>query len=211
MRRAHIAITLAIALVVAACSSNGEETVAADETTTTAAPTPTGDAAPTTTTPITGEGDLAIETVGFGDGAFVVISNTGGEAVDLSGHWLCQRPNYAQLPDVSVGEGERLAIPLGDTPIEPPEGAVTAGPLSGLGTLDPESGEVGLYTSSAFDDPDAIVAYVEWGRSGHGRSGTAVASGVWTDGEFVATTEATASITATSVPAVAADAWNAEG
>ena len=60
-------------------------------------------------------------------------------------------------------------------------------------------------------DLAAIVAYVEWGRSGHGRSGTAVAAGVWTDGDFVATTGATTSISAATFPAVAANAWSAEG
>ena len=209
MRRATLA--LALALVAAACSSGGEEAGAADETTTTTSSTTIGEATPTTAAANAGEGGLAIETVGFGDGAFVVITNTGGEPTELSGHWLCRRPNYVQLPDVSVGVGERVAIPLGDAQIEPPEGAITVEPISGLGTFDPDSGEVGLYRSSAFDDPDAIVAYVEWGQSGHGRSGTATAAGVWADGGFVATTEATTSISAATLPAVAAGIWSPDG
>ena len=35
-------------------------------------------------------------------------------------------------------------------------------------------GEIGLYTSASFSGADAIISYVEWGSTGHGRSlGTA--------------------------------------
>ena len=54
-----------------------------------------------------------------------------------------------------------------------------------IGGVDAGSGEVGLYASSEFDDPAAIVAYVEWGTPGHARSAVAVEAGVWEEGSTV--------------------------
>ena len=40
--------------------------------------------------------------VGFGDDGFVAITNVGGSDGNLDGLFLCQRPNYHQLPDFAV-------------------------------------------------------------------------------------------------------------
>jgi hypothetical protein len=205
MRRFFLFV--ALALVAAACSSGGD--TAAD---TTMSPPPEG----STTTAVSttaggGSAVFAIETVTFGEGAMVVITNTGTVAGELAGHWLCQRPSYSQIPDVALGPGEQVAIALDGDDFAPPPGALTVDAVATVGTIDPASGELGLYSASQFDDATAMVSYVEWGSGGHGRSSVAVVAGIWTKGGFVTTTSATASLSATSVPATGPDDWSAAG
>jgi hypothetical protein len=205
MRRLFLFV--ALALVAAACSS-GDET--ASDTTTSVPPNASTTAAASTTAG-GGSAVFAIETVTFGDGAMVVITNTGTGAGELTGHWLCQRPSYFQIPDVALEPGEQVAIALDGAAFEPPPGAMIVDAVATVGTIDPNSGELGLYSSSQFDDATAIVSYVEWGSTGHGRSSVAVAAGIWTEGGFVATTPTTASLSATAVPATGPDDWSAAG
>ncbi|MEA2058500.1 MAG: hypothetical protein U9O63_07250 [Actinomycetota bacterium] len=205
MRR--LLLFVALVLVAAACSS-GDET--ASDTTTSAPPNAsTTAAAPTTAGG--GSAMFAIEMVTFGEGAMVVITNTGTGAGELAGHWLCQRPSYFQIPDVALGPGEQVAIALSGDGFAPPAGALTVDAVATVGTIDPASGELGLYSASQFDDATAIVSYVEWGSAGHGRSSVAVAAGIWTEGGFVATTSTTASLSATPIPATGPDDWSAAG
>lgn len=76
-----------------------------------------------------------------------------------------------------------------------------------LGRLATSSGEMALYTSRDFSDPGAIVDYVEWGTSGHGGSGVAVAAGIWPAGGFVEVPDGTIAITSPHVNADAPAAW----
>ena len=215
------ALTLALVVVVAACGdddSGGTTATTATPTsgvTTTAPPAtdpPSTTAAPTTTPPTTDASSpaaLEITSVSFGDGSMVVITNVGDAAVNLGGHWLCQRPAYFELPEVEVGPGQSFAMSLGGSVFVPPPGAITVEETASLGAFTPGSGELGLYSSSSFGSADAIVSYVEWGTPGHGRSGTAVEAGIWVNGGFVETTDDTVSIDRTNLDATGPDAWTA--
>ena len=139
----------------------------------------------------------------------VVIYNVGDEAGSLAGHWLCQRPAYAELPDFELAPGEGLAISLGGNTFLPPPGVNAAEGQLSLGSIDPTSGEIGLYSSNGFGSSDAIVSYVEWGNSGHGRSATAVQAGIWEDGAFVATTGETLSIFVADFGDMSPSGWSA--
>lgn len=92
----------------------------------------------------------------------IVITNMGDSDYDLTGHQLCNRPTYVELPAETLAAGATIEVPTAD-----------------LG-LSPDSGEVGLYTARDFGNPDAIIRYVQWGEGDHGRSATAVEAGVWT-------------------------------
>ncbi len=139
----------------------------------------------------------------------VVISNLGSTPADLAGHWLCQRPAYQPLPDLEVGPGQSVAISLGGSVFLPPPGALTVdGPLS-LGPITATGGEMALYSDNSFGSADSLVSYVEWGVPGHGRTGVAVEAGIWGEGEFVPTTEASSLISLTDPSAVGAAAWGA--
>ncbi len=226
----RIALLLALVLVVAACGDDdaGTTTAAATATTTAAATTTTTAAATATTTAedmteetmaedMTEETmaeDMAIEgaifeitSVSFG-APMVVITNVGTEAGNLGGHWICQRPGYQELPDIEVGPGESVAISLGGNVFLPPPGTLTIEGQLNIGGISASSGEIGLYSSNAFGSADAMVSYVEWGNSGHGRSGTAVEAGLWDDGGFVATTDETALIQQDTIFSMSSTGWS---
>ena len=70
-----------------------------------------------------------------------------------------------------------------------------------------QDGEIGLYNSNSFGSADAIVSYVEWGSSGHGRSATAVEAGIWVSGGFVPTTVDSGAILASRTPPTDPSHW----
>jgi hypothetical protein len=160
MRRL-LASVAALTLVIAACGGNDSEPTttgadAADDVTTAPAATVGGDSH-----------SLVIAAIDF-DAGTILIRNDGAEPYNLTGHWLCNRPTYAPLPEETLEPGLSIEI---DT--------------AALG-IGPSDGEIGLYTSRDFGSAEAIVRYVEWGNNGHGRSATAVEAGVWGEGDFVA-------------------------
>ncbi len=165
MRRLAIAVT-ALALVAAACSGGSP----APDAGTSSTPAPGSSTAAASSAPSsTGTSSpLVIVAVDFAAG-FVLLRNDGDEPVDLAGYWLCNRPNYVELPSRTVAPGEVLEL---DTAV------------SDL-SLDPAGGELALYSSRSFGDPAAILRYVQWGSDGHGRTDVAVTAGVWKAGEFV--------------------------
>lgn len=201
----RLALLLALALVVAACGDDDSAgTTAATAAATTTAPVETTTTAPatattaapeeTTTTAAAGGGaHFVVGTVSF-DTPMVIIYNIGDGTGSLAGHWLCQRPSYQELPDIELAPGDALAISLGGDQFVPPPGALAFESPLNLGPISASGGEIGLYSSNSFGSADAILSYVEWGNSGHGRSATAVAGGVWEDGGFVATSDGTISI-----------------
>lgn len=80
--------------------------------------------------------------------------------IDLSGHWVCQRPEYDELPPIEIAPGDGIFV---DVP----------------GGADPAGGEFAIYRSNSFDNGDDVVSYVQWGTGG-GRSSVAEAGGAWT-------------------------------
>jgi len=148
-----------------------------------------------------------ITSVTFG-APMVVITNVGTETGSLGGHWICQRPSYQELPAIDVGPGESVAISLGGNIFLPPPGTLTIEEQLNIGSITPSSGEIGLYSSNSFGSADAIVSYVEWGNSGHGRSSTAVEAGAWDEGGFVATTDESAGIQQDTIFSMASSGWS---
>jgi hypothetical protein len=159
--RRLLALVAALTLVIAACGGDDSEPAtaganAAIDVTTAPAATVGGDSH-----------SLVIAAIDF-DAGTILIRNDGAEPYNPTGHWLCNRPTYAPLPDETLESGLSIEI---DT--------------AALG-IGPSDGEIGLFTSREFGSAEAIVRYVEWGNSGHGRSATAVEAGVWGEGDFVA-------------------------
>lgn len=132
---------------------------------------------------------LAITEIDLLDGT-VTVTNLGEEPASLEGHAICQRPNYSFFEDVTLEPGESIEVEA-----------------SKIGGFDPETGEVGLYSSGQFDDSSSILSYVEWGRSGHGRSSVAADAGIWPADGFVATTADTELLTTNGEVAESPDEW----
>ena len=210
--------SIVLLVVVAACggsttgsttsaSASAATTQAEAVTTATAAPTTASAPDATTTAPVSAGAQFAITQVSLGVLGQVVIRNVGSEAASLAGYWLCQRPSYFEFPDVVLQPGESAAISVGGEIFVPPEGAIVIDEIAAIGPFDPASGEVGLYLGSDFSSPEAILSYVEWGSSGHGRSDTAVSAQIWPDGGFVPTTADSGAILATTIPATDPSHW----
>ncbi len=113
----------------------------------------------------------------------IELKNIGSTSQDISSFWLCNRPAYMQLNNAS------LTID-GDLDLAPGEIVVVTGFSTGAGT----TGEMALYTSNSFSSSADIVDYVIWGDDGSTRTTTAVAAGIWTDGQFAPTFSDTQSL-----------------
>jgi hypothetical protein len=151
---------------------------------------------------------FAITSIAFGDSGFIQITNVGNAAGDAGGHWLCQRPAYFEIPSVVLEPGQSVWVAADRDDLQFVGAVVAAVDAAGtLGRLSAASGEVALYTSNSFSDPAAIVDYVEWGSSGHGRSGVAVDAGIWPAEGFVETPDGTIAITSGGGDADEPAAW----
>ncbi len=202
-----ILVVAAFALFAAACGSDSEAettsttqaTTTSEVTTTTGATTTTPEATTTipeaTTTTSEDPVDppsatLAISEVGFGSAGYVKITNISDVTTSLDGLWLCQQPAYHPLSG-TLEPGESVRFDAAD---------------SGYGTLNADAGAMGLYTSRDFGSSDAIIGYVAWGPSGHGRLGVAITAEVWTEDSSVDATGA--SLISTTEPApISAEGW----
>ncbi len=201
-----IILLVAFALVVAACSSDSEAETTTTQATTTSEVTTTTGATTTTPEPTTTTSEattttsedpvdppsatLAISEVGFGSAGYVEITNISDSTASLDGLWLCQQPSYHALSG-TLEPGESLRFDAAD---------------STLGALNADGGAMGLYTSSDFASSDAIIGYVAWGPSGHGRLGVAITAEVWTEDSSVDATGA--SLISTTEPApISAEGW----
>jgi len=150
---------------------------------------------------------FAITEVSFDGTAFVRVTNVGGAPGSLAGHFLCNRPTYFALPDVTLAPGESLAVGEVDAPSVDGQTVAASGQIGGISA---SGGEIGLYDSNSFSSSDSILSYVEWAESGHGRSGTAVAAGIWTDGGFVPSDGVGALVATVDFPTSPAD-WAPAG
>lgn len=201
-------VTAAPAVTTAAPVTTAPATTAPPTTATT-----TTDSAAPETTVATGTGavSIRIDEIVFAGEPYLVIGNQGGAPGSTAGLWICQFPSYYELPDVELQPGEKLVVPLGDDTVPPLVGVVeildVQSPLGAVSTAD---GELGLYSTNAFNSPDAILDYVEWGASGHPRSEVAVAAGIWVAGGFVDVPEEVLAIVAQSTPTLGPDDWFAE-
>lgn len=176
IRRKLFALALVLALLGAACGGDDDDSDAGS-TTPGDAPSEEAEDEPADATP----GAIVVADVNFDTGV-AVLRNDGSEPVDLGGHWLCDRPSYAELSSGVLAPGETREVSLGG--------------------FDASGGEVAVYTSSDFGSADDMIAYVQWG-SGGGRASVAADAGLWT-GDPVAPAGATITLTG---PGGSADSW----
>ena len=102
---------------------------------------------------------------------FVELINTGNTTVDVSEWWLCDRPRYTRMTN--------LTLECGNLEIAPQQ-TVT---VSGF-NLNPLSDELGVYSNSNFGSVSGLEDYVIWGsRGGSTREAVAAAAGIWTSGD----------------------------
>ena len=185
---------IALVLVISACTSGGTSTDSEGSSPlepTTPSPTTTvpgddvGTTAPdtTTTTVITGNAKFVIGSVVFGEAGTIEVGNLGPDAGDLSGFWIAVHPYYMEIPSTIIAPGKAIIVTIEEQ--ADPELVIPAAGL--LPVLTSASGEIGLYSSGDFGDPDAIVDYAEWGSTGHVRSNIAIEAGLWPEDQVIVT------------------------
>lgn len=171
--------------------------------------------ATTTTLPPDAAAEFAVTEIQFGENGFVAIANVGTGAGNLGGYALCSRPQYFQIPPIELEPLETVWLAIGDgANLEGGAGIAKAViPMNGLlGPVGRTGGELALYRTSAFADPEQMVTYVEWGVAGHGRSEVAIEAGLWEPDAFI-TIPADAfgiqSLAGTIRPAAGPEDWTA--
>lgn len=176
MNRRILWVVLALALIAAACgdSDDGSATTAASAATeapSTEAPETEAPAATTEAPPPPTEASaphpLVVAAIDF-DAGVIEIRNDGDSSYDPDGHWLCNRPDYIPFPEGVIEPGASITI--------------SAQSLNVLA----KGGEIGIYTSRAFENADEMVRYVRWGDASAGRASVAAFAGLWPEGDVVA-------------------------
>ncbi len=169
--------------VLSACAGSATTTTQATAPTPTTElpPTPTTEQATATPPVVTIDASFVLSTVVFGDRGWIEVINTGPQAGNIHGHWIAIHPFYLELPSTIVEVGQSVRISL--DPDADPGVVVSAAGL--LPVLVAPAGEVGLYSSGNFGDPNSIVDYLEWGSGGHFRSTVAIAAGIWDENSVV--------------------------
>ena len=169
-KRHILALALGVVLVAAACTANDDDSavstdsdeIAEDDdgelfTRTTDEP----GVGTTTAPPATPDAELPISITRVDlDAGTVTISNHGDVRVDLGGVWICEFPDCEAIDALTLNTGDSGTIPN-------PHASVAA------------DGALALYRTDDYDDPAAILSYVEWGSAGHTRASVAVQAGVW--------------------------------
>lgn len=185
LREHGLVAAIAGVFVLSACAGSATTTTQATElpsTPTTELPsTPTTEQVTTTPPVVTIDARFLLSTVVFGDQGWIEVINTGPQAGNIHGHWIAIHPFYLELPSTIVEVGQTVRVSL-DPDADP---GVVVGAAGLLPVLVAPAGEVGLYSSGNFGDPNSIVDYLEWGSGGHFRSTVAIAAGIWDENSVV--------------------------
>jgi hypothetical protein len=126
---------------------------------------------------------FAINEIGLGPNGYVSLTNFTDQPVSLGGLALCQGDTCFDLPGVNVPAGSTIRIALGDG-VGLENVVVTK---AALGGLQPENGEIGLYTGSGAAGPKAMLTYLQWGSTPHQNTEAAIQAGLWLEGAFAPT------------------------
>lgn len=122
-----------------------------------------------------GGGDGCIRLIGVDPiNNFITIVNLTSSPVDLSDYRFCSLFDYTN--DLSS-----LTAAFGDVNNIPPDDIVI---LSW--PLNDNAADLALYfPTGGFDEPSAMVDFMQYGSAGNGREDEAVAAGLWSAGDFV--------------------------
>jgi len=131
-----------------------------------------------TTTPA--QSYLAITEVGLGSNGYVSLTNFTTQLADLAGLFLCQGAQCSALPKALVPAGETVRVSSGDG--KGLEGLIAD--HATIGELKPTDGEIALFASDKFDDPNALLAYLQWGSTPHLLTKLAVKAGLWIETSY---------------------------
>lgn len=131
---------------------------------------------------------FAIHEIGLGQDGYISLTNFTNVPVSTAGLIMCQGTDCFNLPGVDVPAGETVLVTVGDG--EDLESVIATGAT--IGELDPLDGEIAIFASQDYNDPDAILVYLQWGSTPHALTSIAVDSGLWIESSYAPTsTDAT--------------------
>lgn len=130
-------------------------------------------------------GYFAINEIGLGSNGYVSLTNITSQPAALAGLYLCQGTQCWAFPEATVSAGATARVGVGDG--KGLEGLVAD--HATIGDLKPADGEVALFASNKFDDPQALLAYLQWGSTPHKLTDLAVKAGLWLKESYAPTSE----------------------
>lgn len=120
------------------------------------------------------KGQIVINEVMLGS-QYLELKNTADTSVNISQYYLV----FGGQP---VRIGTHVTVCSG-VPLNVPAGAIFG--WDAYEILDATDGEVILFNSSATNDPEAALHYVQWGSGGHPYEALAGSANIWTSDDFV--------------------------
>jgi len=107
----------------------------------------------------------------------ITLKNYGILATDISALQFCSLFEYSALNglEVTVNSGSLNMAP----------GAETVVTWNNPFAMSVNGADLGLYNSTQFFNPSAMLSFVQWGSSGNGREDEANSAGLWVAGTFV--------------------------
>ncbi|MGH1365068.1 MAG: hypothetical protein ACRBF0_16010 [Calditrichia bacterium] len=104
----------------------------------------------------------------------IELKNYGSEAVDVSNFFMCSLFSYTRVGELQIMSGS-FTIPAGGILL-----------VCGF-ELNDFVADLALYSSNAFEDPDAMLDFLQYGTFGNGRESVAIAKGIWPANDFILT------------------------
>lgn len=134
-------------------------------------------------------GDLQLVGIDFELNS-IILANQGADEVRTQGLWVYQD-----------GESSEFNIFI----IEPRTEILFS--VQDIGGVDPSGGEIALFDSESFSNPDAVLEYVAWGSSGHTGMDVAIEAGQWNEEGAVETGPDTLVVVRADPNLIGPDAW----
>jgi len=105
----------------------------------------------------------------------ITIHNFGNTMIDISNYQICKKFQYKALNQLTLNSGTLILQAGSDVTLS-------------NASLDVTNSDLGLYQDSNFTSTTSMLDFLQWGSSGNGRESVANAKGIWTTGNFIATT-----------------------
>jgi hypothetical protein len=121
----------------------------------------------------------------------VLLLNNGAEEVRTEDLHLCQGEMCFEFNIFSIAPRTTIVFSV-----------------SRAGEVVPAGGEIALYESEVYSDPDSMLDYVAWGSAGQPAGATAAEALLWSEEDFVETGPDTIILTRID-PATGSEAWSA--
>ena len=131
----------------------------------------------------TGQQVVINEVLLNGSDDIIELKNLGDTSIDVATWWICYQPIYRRINTLTLS---------GSTLMAPGDVLSLSGSTLDLNAIQED---IGLYRINSFGSPDAMIDFVQYGATGDiGRTDVAVAKGIWSLADAVATPSAGSSI-----------------